>query len=335
VGRRRAVAPEGRRSRPGRTRPSILAVLLMVGMNACEAEPSAWPGVDVPPPSALGGPLVPPQGTLLGAWVKPESGWLEPEMKDSLRSFESAIGRRLDIVHHYIPAGSALGWQPAWHISRGQIPMISWGGLNSTEVLEGTHDRYIASFARSVDALGQPVFLRYGAEMDGEGNRAWVVSPSAYVSAWRYIHQRFEGVPAVWVWAPVASAFTRKVAPLYYPGDRYVDWIAADGYNWNGCRGDAWEGFSQIFRDFYTWGSAQGKPLMVAETGTVEDPADSLRKAQWFAGAATSIKRSMPYLKAFVYFHSDRDCPWWIHSSTASLEGFRQLALDPHFTPGG
>jgi hypothetical protein len=310
---------------------SILVGLLTVSMTACQdgsAPPERGERVQV-----MEGPLAPSEGTLLGAWVKPRYGWDRRLEKRAVREFESAIGTRLDIAHHYVPAGTPLGWKPAWFLSRGQIPLISLGGLNSSEVVAGTHDRYLTSIASSLTELKRPVFVRYGAEMDGESSQAWVGSPSAYVSAWRHIHDLFNGTSAVWVWAPNAGAFAGGVAEQYYPGDRYVDWIAADGYNWNGCREDAWEEFTEIFMAFYDWGSRTGKPLMVAETGTVEDPSDPSRKAEWLARTANTIKTSMPAVRALVYFHSDRDCPWWLDSSTESLEAFRDLAFDPHFTP--
>jgi beta-mannanase len=265
--------------------------------------------------------------------VKPRYGWTVRLEKRAVREFESAVGMRLEIAQHYVPAGSSLGWKPAWFQSRGQIPLITMGGLNSSEVTAGVHDGYLASISTALSELGRPVFVRYGAEMDGDRNSAWAVSPSAYVSAWRYIHGLFEGTPAVWVWAPNAAGFATGEAPSYYPGHRYVDWIAADGFNWNGCRGDPWEEFAHIFDDFYAWGVQTGKPLMVSETGSVEDPSDAGRKAEWLAQAANSIKSAMPAVRALVYFHSDRDCPWWLDSSPESLEAFRDISRDPHFAP--
>jgi hypothetical protein len=320
-----------RSARPLHPWRSILVGLLTVGMTGCQ-DGSAPPEVKEPR-QVVQGPLAPSEGTLLGAWVKPRFGWARRLEKRAIREFESAIGTRLEIAHHFLPAGNPLGWKPAWFLSRDQIPLISLGGLNSTEVTAGTHDRYLASIAISLRELEGPVFVRYGAEMDGDRNRSWVVSPSAYISAWRRIRTLLDGTPTVWVWAPNASAFARGVAPRYYPGDRYVDWIAADGFNWNGCRGDPWEEFSDIFEAFYAWGARTGKPLMISETGTVEDPSDPSRKAEWLARAAMTIKTSMPAVRALVYFHSDRDCPWWLDSSPESLEAFRDLALDPHFAP--
>jgi beta-mannanase len=212
--------------------------------------------------------------------------------------------------------------------------LISLAGLNSQEVTSGVHDPYLRSIAAALTDLGQPVFVRYGAEMDGDRNQGWVVSPAAFITAWRHIHDVFAGTDAVWVWAPNAAAFSSGEADRYYPGDQYVDWIAADGFNWNGCRGDPWEEFSEIFGSFYSWGTRRGKPLMVSETGSVEDPSDPSRKAEWLTRSATSIKASMPAVRALVFFHSDRDCPWWLDSSPGSLEAFRDLAVDPHFAPG-
>jgi hypothetical protein len=308
---------------------TALAFLLTGCWAGRDGDPSGGPELAEP----IHGPLVPTEGVLLGAWVKPTEGWQKPDQKAALREFEELIGRRLDLVHHYVPAGRPLGWNAAWYLSRGQIPLITWGGLPSDEVVSGDHDRYIATFARSVASLGAPVFLRYGAEMDGQRNRDWAGDAATFGAAWRRMHDLFGDVPVVWVWAPNASAFADGRAIPYYPGDRYVDWIAADGFNWNGCRGDPWERFEQIFGPFYAWGSSTGKPLMVSETGTVEDPSDPMRKADWLRGVGSTIAR-MPALKAFLYFHSDRDCPWWLHSSTASLQAFRDLAHGPTFAPG-
>src|SRR5438552_11199072 len=47
------------------------------------------------------GPVNPPEsGALLGAWVKP-AVFTQPARLEAVRSFESALGRRLDIVNTY------------------------------------------------------------------------------------------------------------------------------------------------------------------------------------------------------------------------------------------
>lgn len=302
------------------------------GGDAVQEEATPQAGED----SRITGPLVPRRGVLLGAWVRPEVWWPTRAVKQDWLEFEEIIGRKLDIGQTYILPGQELWWKPAWDARHGRIPLITWSGLNSIEVVNGVHDQYIESFAVAVKALRVPVFIRYGAEMDGEWNAGWVVSPEAFVAAWRYIHRKFKGVPVVWVWCPQASAFpgARGGAERYYPGDAYVDWVCADGFNWYGCRpGAEWEGFAEKFAAFYAWGTARGKPLMVGETGAVEDPRDPFRKARWFDQARRAMKESMPNIKAFVYFDSQKDCMWRVTSSTASVDAFIDLAHDPHFQP--
>lgn len=281
---------------------------------------------------------VPQTGAYLGAWVKPP-GWSQSEEKQAVTDFESEIGRPLGIDQIYPAwgesAGSSVTWHSAWDVSAGRIPLLTWGGGNSNEITAGTWDDYINGFAQAVKAIGAPVFIRYGAEMELSQNQSWVVSPSAYVAAWRHIHDLFaaQGANNVsWVWAPDAGAFP-DVAPQYYPGDAYVDWIAADGYEWYpGKQPSTWKSFSTIFSAFYAWGAATGKPLMVSETGVQEDPDDPSAKQTWFTDSLAAMK-GWPDLKAFVYFNSDKAYPWWIDSSTASLQGFGTLAGDPYMSP--
>jgi hypothetical protein len=311
-----------------RRRVLVLGGVLFLAACPSDSEPGRTPSA-TPPDAAVSGPLVPDRGILLGAWVKPQRGWLEHQQQAAVRQFEQQIGRRLDIYHFFVPMGRPLGWNVAWAVSTGRIPLISWHGLNSRDVLEGRHDGYIRRFAASLKRIRSPMFIRYGWEMDGTANRSWVVSPEDFVASWRYIHDLFKGVRAVWVWAPNAGAFEGKRggADAYYPGDAYVDWIAADGFNWSACKGALWEEFSDLFGAFYRWGSSRDKPLMVPATGSVEDPANPGRKAAWFDNAVQAMD-SMPRIKALVYFHSDRDCPWWADTSSSALRAFKRLARD-------
>jgi beta-mannanase len=55
------------------------------------------------------------------------------------------------------------------------------------------------------------------------------------VVAWRHLHDLFaeRGADNVrWVWCPNATAFTDRTAQQFYPGDGYVDWVCADGYDY-------------------------------------------------------------------------------------------------------
>ena len=135
------------------------------------------------------------------------------------------------------------------------------------------------------------------------------------------------------MWCPNASAFNDGTAQQFYPGDDFVDWIAADGYNWApGRPGDDYRPFKEIFGGFYGWASLKNKPIMVAETGVQErNPGD---KAQWISDARETIKINFPLLHALVYFDSNQDYDWTLTTSASALEAFKEMANDSWFNLG-
>ena len=132
------------------------------------------------------------------------------------------------------------------------------------------------------------MLLRYAWGMDTASQRTTTTRSrgAAYVAAWRHVRELFaaQGVRAFWVWSPNADAFAgaRGGVDQYWPGDDYVDWVAADGFNWGSCTNrSTWRDFGPIFKAFSSWGSARAKPLMISGTGTVEDSIDPGRKRGW------------------------------------------------------
>jgi beta-mannanase len=308
---------------------SVTALLLLAGLVAAlTVSARAFP----PASSQRQAPLV-PNVAWLGAWVQPAS-FSRQVQQAAVLDLERQIGRRLAIDHTYVPWGTGLGWRPAWDVSLGRIPLITFGnGGNTTEIAQGRHDVYLRKLAEAVRELGKPVFLRYAHRMDLPSATSWVGDPRSYVAAWRHVHQIFAGLPVSWVWTPTAAGFGGEVpAERFYPGDDYVDWIAADGYNSFGCQGQQdWQELSQVFGAFYAWGSARGKPLMIAEAGSTEDPADPGRKAAWFDNAARQLATEMPNVQALVYFDASKTCDYRVTTSARSLAAFKRLAQDRHF----
>jgi Right handed beta helix region len=317
-------AGRGRASRPpwrSRTATIIGLVLTLVAAVTLSVK-------------AVGTPVPPPAAALLGAWVKGGSGSAS-DQQAATRQLETAIGRKLAIGHSFVPWGQDLGSVPAMNAAAGRTPLISFGGGDQRAVAAGRYDAYLGRLASAVGAIGRPVLLRYLWTPDSNLQRRYSRSGSPFVAAWRHVHDLFttKGVQASWVWAPAASVFAgaRGGADRYWPGDGYVDWVGAAGFNGAACNGSAWTDFATIFRAFYAWGSATGKPLMVAETGTVEDRADLGRKRAWYLDAAGALARSMPRVRAFVYFDEGGSCDWRPDTSTPSMEGFVGLARDPFF----
>jgi parallel beta-helix repeat protein len=287
--------------------------------------------------NALGPASAPPAAApaLLGAGVRADAGSVSAQQAAN-RRLEAASGRQLDIGHSYVPWGAELGGGPAANLAAGRTPLISFGKAdNSSAVAAGHHDRYLSGLARSVAALGRPVLLRYGWGMDGARTRT--ARPGrAFVAAWRHVHDLFgdEGVRAFWVWSPNADAFAgaRGGVDRFWPGDDYVDWVGAEGFNWNRCDGrSTWRDFGAIFNAFYAWGSARAKPLMISATGTVEDPFDAGRKHDWYLDAAGTLARSMPRIRAVVLLDQGGRCDWRPDTSPRSMRGFVSFARDPFF----
>ena len=242
-----------------------------LSMRSGGPAPTPPPTQSVPRPS---GALMPDEGAYLGLYASNRTDRHNMDAYASVYSkHESKAGRTLDIGHHYYRWGDIPPerWSERWHVDNDRIPMISWASVSTTEVNAGRHDAYIRERARAIDEFGEQVFLRWFWEADGDWQRAKAVSPTEYQKAWRRIHGIFDDLGAdnaVWVWCPTAWGFTTGEAQKYYPGDAYVDWICADGYNWN-KKGD-WRSFDDVYADFYEWGITRGKPMMLGEIGSVE-----------------------------------------------------------------
>lgn len=306
-------------------------ITTLAGLTTTSTSTTTTPPRPAPQPS---GTFAPSSGAWLGAFVN-ESGVADDGQRQvDLEALEQRIGRTVDIAHRY------RGWDEALITQlesddrvEGRIPMVSWHGSNSQAITAGAEDAWIASQASAVAAYRAPVLLRYGWEMEAGRNDSWTTSPASYVAAWRYLRAKFDAggaTNAMWVWCPMAISFNGPSNPAlaYYPGADQVDWLCADGYNWAPAKG-SWRSFQTIFNDFNAWGAAQGKPLMVGETGVQEGEPDA--KAHWFDDATTAI-RTMPAIKAFVYFDSmPQEYNWLLNSSPSAADGFRRLSADPWF----
>jgi len=154
--------PRAGASRLPRLPRSVTALLLLAGLvGALTVSARAFP----PASPQRQAPLT-PSAAWLGAWVQPAS-FSQQVQQDAVLELERQIGRRLAIDHTYVPWGTGLGWRPAWDVSLGRIPLITFGnGGNTTEIAQGRHDVYLRQLSEAVRELGKPVFLRYAHRID-------------------------------------------------------------------------------------------------------------------------------------------------------------------------
>ena len=192
------------------------------------------------------------------------------------------MGRNPTIVSVYTP------WKKPWvrnaeaqrdrRLLWGR-PLVSWHCGDSNErIASGADDDLIVQFADQLKSYGRPVLLRWYWEANlpvyphclGTGPVA--DQAKQYVDAFRRIAGIFdrEGASNVeFVWSISASALAFPME-MFYPGDDYVDWIGADGYD---REQQGREAFTEVFSRWYRLFEGRGKPLIVTETGATTDQA--------------------------------------------------------------
>ncbi len=200
--------------------------------------------------------------------------------------------------------------------------------------------------AQQIKAFGDKVYIAFNHEP--ETKSSWYGTPSQFTAAWRKVISTYRaaGVTnAEYVLTLTAWGFARKDgknAANYYPGDAYVDYIAADGYNWGRCRSGEtkWRELSSIIEAHRRFGMRHpDKGLMLWEFGSVEDPANPGRKAQWFRNAqALFTQPAYSQYEAVVTWEGrlfDRsrsnNCGFDYNTSSSARNAWKAMATAPTY----
>jgi beta-mannanase len=215
-------------------------------------------------------------------------------------------------------------------------------------ILAGQYDAELKAYARAVRAFEKPVAIDFAPEMNGNWYPWSGVyaqgGPEEFRDTYRKLVKLFkaEGATNVtWVFHVVAFSRPRadwNTMAAYYPGDRYVDWLAVSAYSAQ-RQGDAWEDFVDIMDAAYPELAAlsEVKPIAVLEYGAIEDRFTRFRKADWISNALSSLKEGRyPRVKAVAYWHESSwdwrvDNNLRVDSSDASLRAYRDEIADPIF----
>jgi hypothetical protein len=320
-------------------------------------------GYEAPPRKP--GRLAPATGSLMGTHSA-DSTQMEAE-EQGIVHLEEALGRKMDINNHYHGgwediAEDGLSWLEYWDVENGRIPLVGWGCHDSNKIISGAEDDIIRRTAQQMKAFGHEFFMRYCWEMDGSRKQGTVKGPKQFVAAWQRMHRIFQEEGAtnvIWTWTANAAGFKDKrkysnnepPGPYFYPGDEYVDWVAADGYNWGVSKrnqGDRWRQVLEIFDEFMIFARTTSKPIMIGEYGAQEQKEDPEAKPEWMRLAHDVLinKPKTPECKhcgafsdvaAVVYFDVDYGAhgDWRIMSSPATLAAFKEASDDPWFRQMG
>jgi hypothetical protein len=261
----------------------------------------------------------------------------------------SLVGKRALYVMWYADWSTGFqGFAVTNAYSRGATPVITWEMKNRrseiryADVLAGKWNKYIDDWASAAKADGRQLMLRFGHEMNGNWygwsgarNGASLAAAQQFGAMWRYVRDRFTrlGVANVtWVWCVNHESVPNAAwnAPEnYYPGDAYVDWTCADGYNWGTSQTLAedgwdsrWQTFDEVFASVYQRVAtlAPSKPFMIGEFASSELGGN---KAAWITDAAARMGAAYPQLRGFVWFNYNKETDWRVESSSAALNAFQ------------
>jgi hypothetical protein len=283
---------------------------------------------------------------------------------NAVSKFEDMARKPLSMIHFAQPFAncssspcSFLGFPTSLFEDvrqHGAIPFFSWASqstpisLNEPEfqlsdVIAGTYDPFIKSFATAARNWGHPFFLRFNFEMNGdwfqwsEGNNG--NAPGQYVAAWRHVHDIFTSVGATnatWTWCPnVDPNNNLQSLGSLYPGDSYVDWTCLDGYNWgtNPSRPTGWKTFDQLYDSTYhqiTDTIAPSKPMVIGEMGSTEYGGS---KAAWIQDALSKILTNYPRIRGMLWFERyDDGMDWPLETSSSATSAFASGIQDPAYT---
>lgn len=264
----------------------------------------------------------------------------------AIGEFASSVGSSPALVNVFVPWASPWAtevwndWLMDGIVSRGATPMITWepwdwGSTDPADptysldrILNGDHDLYITAWARAAAQWGKPFLLRFAHEMNGDWS-PWSVgdyrnnnTAAKYVAAWVRIHELFLAAGArnvKWVWCPDGGPNLALLQSLY-PGDKYVDYISVDRYNWGGVY---WQDSYTAFAPAYdTISRISQKPFFIGETGSAEEGGN---KADYISRMlAYTIPVLLPRITGVCWFNEAKQRDWRITSSASSAFSYSQ-----------
>lgn len=281
---------------------------------------------------------------VFGAYVPPapESGM------EAVHELERAIDHNLGAISFYQAWGgdyAALNLDAIEAASDGgRKVLLTWEpwvpgagpdqpDFSLAQILSGRYDGYIRTWAEGLADLESPLFLRPLHEMNGNwypwGGKVNGNTSAQYRKTWRKLHRMFASAGADqvrWVWSPyVDDVPSDNRLEDFYPGDRYVDVIALDGYNWGTSEPGygGWRSFEDLFRSAYRRVKALGdQPIWIGETASAPEGGD---KAQWIRDMGRALEEGFPRIKVVVWFNVDKERDWTLTSQAEVRQATKEI----------
>ena len=290
-------------------------------------------------------------------------------IESALREFGRAVGSRPALVKTFFTLEddfSRRGW--AGRVLRrvhsaGATNYVAldlrWTGAPQTNLLEaiaaGAADDAIRRAARQLREIDGPVLLEPAWEMNGNWSYPWQgeangkneQAPARFGAAWRRLVDLFRdelGSNVRWVFSPNVGNPVAGAAGEdhwnwygnYYPGDAWVDYVGAHGFN----APSLWRAPYRDFRTLFD-GEETGrmlsdlaarypdKPIIIGEFASEESPGRD--KGEWIRSAYRFLQ-SHPRVVGAVWFNMKKESDWQVDSSAAALVAFRDAMRGPRVT---
>ncbi len=319
--------------------------------------------------------VVPEHGVYTGAFI--DFGGEEDHVTlESIEDFEKMVGKHQAII----ASSSYWGEQnfPTENLNviwrHGSLPLVFWSPWDKPyeenhkpdrfsldSIIASRWDKYIDEWAEAAKAFGKPMIVDFANEPNGDwfpwsgiyyGGSQWMpeqknwLGPENYKAAYRHVVERVRSRGATNIkWMFHTNNYsspldTWNLAPSYYPGSAYIDWLGLSVYG-------------QQFREepnpdipsLVDWPYQEmcridpSKPVMIAEWATGDFPfaADvhGMRKPEWINQALDLFRTKYPRVKAAVYWHErwQNDDQSYsnlrVNSSVESLNAYRQGVANP------
>lgn len=316
--------------------------------SGSRTSPSAAPPAARPPVvscSTVSDRLVPACGAWLGIWPRTRAdGMASNDLAGNLTSLEQRLGRRLTLVSRYYGWGQLApdATDQKWRDS-GHTVLIDLRARNFStnqyvqwrDIANGSQDAYLRTVGERLRGFGSKLFFSFNQEPELELEKGTQVAGTAqeFAAAYRHVHDVITGAGAtnvVWVWWTMGYLGHVNWYHDLYPGDRYVDWVSYDPYDFNECHHTGPKTAGRTVLPFLDWlggsGIAAGKPVMLSEFGS-----HGADRGAWYRDVGQTVKLS-PRIKGIVSFNSTvGGCDTRVTVSADNWQGFASIAHDPYF----
>src|SRR3989338_756506 len=169
------------------------------------------------------------------------------------------------------------------------------------DIASGKYDEAIETICLDFKNSKNPVFIRWGQEMENvTGRYPWASNDtSGYIASYRYFVNKCREIDGknFYIWSPVGHSNVKG----YYPGGGFVDLVGLSVFEfpqWDINNYGKTQSFDEIFSQRYRVVKGFEKPIIIAELGVTGDK--DFQKS-WLINAINSSQK-YPLLKTVSYF---------------------------------